>query len=725
MASGTIKGSFTNLSASHLYPEIRWRSTKNDTNNNSSVTAELWFVRVNTAYISNNAYFLPRITINGNAAYPPDGTYAPFDMRKGTHKVWQRTVTVAHNADGNKSITIEAGGITGLSNLGNVSVSGTAKLDTIPRASNIGTISGNQIGSAITIPISRASGSFTHDVSLKLGTKTVSATGVGTSATLTPNLADFCGQLTSSTSGTAVITVVTKSGSTTIGTKTKNHTIYVPASVVPNAKTLGIAERVASVSSLGLTKTFVQNKSTIGLTASADGIYGSTITDYTFTFNGRSQGGTVGRDFAVGTASAGNHTVTVTVTDSRGRKASRSDTVSILAYSMPNITKFDVARDGATLKVKANITVSVHNIASKGGSWKVQRADGNTWVNVDSGAITTSYTITGKTLTGDYDVTKSFNFRLVVSDAFGEGAILIRSVSTAQTLLDLNKNDGIGIGKMHERGTLDVGGDIYMEKGMSITNGAGFYNGILPAGNMSLGSYWHQTTFPKGISHWHKNIDDPLTGLPGGVNGWGMMQVMKNQNGAGEFTVIYYTQSNGRIFRTGGNSQSGDIIWYEVFSGASPELDISTIRSSSITSRGNIWAEGNISTGSNMFIKGKTVHADWTPPELWTGATYMDKDHTVTPSKPLASCRNGWMLIWSDYTKGVANDYDWVFTPIPKSAISAGVNGMHAMVANSNAPNAPMLSKYIYIGTGTKIVGQANNVLAGLDNVVLRKVYEF
>ena len=83
------------------------------------------------------------------------------------------------------------------------------------------------------------------------------------------------------------------------------------------------------------------------------------------------------------------------------------------------------------------------------------------------------------------------------------------------------------------------------------------------------------------------------------------------------------------------------------------------------------------------------------------------------------------MLAWSDYTNGVANNYDWVFTPIPKTAISAGVNGMHAVVANSNAANAPMLSKYIYVGTGTTIVGQANNTLGGLDNVVLRKVYEW
>lgn len=686
MASGTIKGSFTGTSTANVYPEIRWRSTKNDANNNSSVKAELWFVKVNSYwYPYNLSGYSCAININGNSATAT----RTIDMRSAwSQKIWERTVTVAHNADGNKSITISSSGGTGL-NLGSVSVSGKAKLDTIPRASNIGTISGNQIGSAITIPISRASGSFTHDVTLKLGSATVSATGVGTSAKLTPPLDAFCRQLTTATSGTAVVTVVTKSGSTTIGTKTKNHTIYVPSSVVPNAKTLNIAERVSAVASLGLTKTFVQNKSTIGLTASADGIYGSTIKDYTFTFNGRSQGGTVGRDFAVGTASAGNHTVTVTVTDSRGRKASRSDTVSVLAYSVPNITKFDVARDGTTLKVKTNITASVHNIASKGGSWKVQRASGNSWVNVDSGAITTSYTITGKTLTGDYDVTKSFNFRLVVSDAFGEGAILIRSVSTSQTLLDLNKNDGVGIGKMHERGALDVGGNTYISGRLNVYEGTLFqgYNILRSAGpNSNNNSIM--------VDMRRANDKQSIVFSSNSDKGYVAMNLY-DENGT--YKRVHYFKHDGRV-----------------------ELN------SDLSVGGEITSNGRNIHGGNIYSNGKRVHTDWTPPELYSGAIFMGENQKVYPTKKLSQCRNGWALYWSDYTweTSTTNNWDWNITYVHKSALTAsGFNGFHSVVGQANSK--PAIVKYMYLRDDHLLGNIHNTSTSDLKNVVLRKVYEF
>ena len=706
MASGTIKGTFTNLSASHLYPEIRWRSTKNDTKNNSSVTAELWFVRVNTAYISNNAYFLPRITINGNAAYPPDGTYAPFDVRKGTHKVWQRTVTVAHNADGNKSITIAAGGITGLSNLGNVRVSGTAKLDTIPRASSISSISGNQIGGNITVNISRASNSFTHRVGYydTDGKRRNEIQDATTSTTFSIPL-DRCNLLPNSTSGVAKIVVDTYSGSTKIGSVSKTHTVYVPSSVVPTVNSFNIAEGITKVANVKLpANNFVQNMSRLDMTAGASGKYNSTIKDYTFSFNGQSQGGMSGRQFNAGNAN-GTYTAKVEVTDSRGRKASKSVSVTVHKYNSPSINNFKIYRVDQTTQVKADINFTITNINSLGGSWSIQKLVGTTWTNTNTGTLTTTHSATGLVVAGTYDVTKSQNFRVVLSDAFGTGATATASISTAKTLMDFNRDEGIGIGKMHERGALDVGGQTYIsgktyphggihfggKSGLTVEGGGGFYNGILPAGDMSSGAYWHQTIFPMGISHWHKNKDDPLTNPPGGINGWGMMQVMKNQNGAGEFTVIYYTQANGRIFRTGGNSSSTNLTWYEVHSGATPG-----------------------------------IHTNYTPPELYSGAIFMDKGQKVYPTKKLSQCRNGWALYWSDYTweTGTTNNWDWNITYIHKSALTAkGFNGFHSVVGQANSK--PAIVKYMYL-RDDHLEGNAHNTSRpDLKNVVLRKVYEF
>lgn len=705
MASGTIKGSFTGTATSNVYPEIRWRSTSNVTANTSSVTAELWFIKVSSYwYPYNLSGYSCGININGNNA----STTATIDMRSvNSQRIWSRTVTVAHNADGAKSITISSGGNTGL-NLGSVSVSGTAKLDSIPRASDFGTITGNQIGSAVTIAISRASGSFTHDVSMKLGGATVSTTGAGTSASLTPALSTFCGQLPKATSGSATITLTTKNGSTVVGTKTKTITLYVPTSVVPSISSFSVSEGGSGVSSAGLgANTFVQNKSRLDMTAYAIGAHGSTIVDYTFSYNGSSQGGTVGRQFMAGDTN-GTKEVKVVVTDSRGRKAERKFDVTVLAYVAPRINKFVVYRVDNSNVVKADISYTVTNINSKGGQWYIDKLLGSTWTLTNSGTMTTTYSANGITVVGTYDVGKSFSFRTNLHDAFGFGATSLANISTAKTLLDLDKDIGIGVGKIRERGVLDVGGDsyfsgnIFMSSSKTIQGGGGFWNGYLPPGDMKQSSYWHQTVFPKGYSLWGKTPDTGQIGNPNDDNGYALVTVFKENYAESEFTVMYYNQPNGRVFRLGGNYTNSRLSFYELYSQASPSINVGT-----------------------MYEAGRRVHADWTPPELWTGATYMGANQTANPSKSLANCRNGWMLVWSDYTNGVANNYDWVFTPIPKTAISAGVNGMHAVVANSNAPNAPMLSKYIYIGTGTSIVGQANNTLAGLDNIVLRKVYEW
>lgn len=53
---------------------------------------------------------------------------------------------------------------------------------------------------------------------------------------------------------------------------------------------------------------------------------------------------------------------------------------------------------------------------------------------------------------------------------------------------------------------------------------------------------------------------------------------------------------------------------------------------------------------------------------LWGGAVYPMSADTITPSKKLSECPNGWILVWSDYDVGVGtNDYQFVFTFVPKT----------------------------------------------------------
>ncbi|WP_026676776.1 hypothetical protein [Fictibacillus gelatini] len=117
--------------------------------------------------------------------------------------------------------------------------------------------------------------------------------------------------------------------------------------------------------------------------------------------------------------------------------------------------------------------------------------------------------------------------------------------------------------------------------------------------------------------------------------------------------------------------------------------------------------------------------------QLWKGALYVFGDQTITPKKKLSECRNGWVLIWSDYDPGskpTENDFDWAITFIPKffKEIDNGGGFLIPIVYGMSDKTVSLTAKRIYINDST-ITGHDDN--SGSDNsandVVLRYVYEF
>ena len=94
---------------------------------------------------------------------------------------------------------------------------------------------------------------------------------------------------------------------------------------------------------------------------------------------------------------------------------------------------------------------------------------------------------------------------------------------------------------------------------------------------------------------------------------------------------------------------------------------------------------------------------------LWQGVNLMGwsgADQEATPSKPISDCLNGWLLVWSEYKNGVAQDYDYIMTPIYRSYVQAhpGKQVTLQMVAYG----AASFNKKVY-PTNQKIVGDRNN----------------
>ena len=142
------------------------------------------------------------------------------------------------------------------------------------------------------------------------------------------------------------IILPTKNGSTTIGSTSKTATAYVSSSIVPTFTSLTATETNSAVSAV--TSSFVQNLSRIKFTINgAAGAKYSTISSYKIVFNGVTYNSSTATTGAIN--KSGNLTATATITDSRGRTASKSITVAMSAYSPPQITSLtvkDVHADG-------------------------------------------------------------------------------------------------------------------------------------------------------------------------------------------------------------------------------------------------------------------------------------------------------------------------------------------------------------------------------------------
>lgn len=124
------------------------------------------------------------------------------------------------------------------------------------------------------------------------------------------------------------------------------------------------------------------------------------------------------------------------------------------------------------------------------------------------------------------------------------------------------------------------------------------------------------------------------------------------------------------------------------------------------------------------------------PSALWTGSLYMTASHTVTPSKKLSECRNGWILMWSDFDAdtGTTNTNDIVTSVIYKRSVGGtnwgGAAHLFDIPSYMGADSATDTSgerrviKRLYVHDN-KLVGHESNNIGERKDVVLRAVYEF
>lgn len=440
--------------------QIAWTvDSQSVANNTSSVTVNVQLVSTGSSYtINSTATKNGSVTINGTKY---SFTFTASLSGNQTKTLYTKTVTVAHASDGTKTCSFSAtcGINVTLSGTyyGNITASGSGTFDTIARASSISSVTSSVSVNGtneVTVAISRKSSSFTHTVVFSFGSYSKTTTGVGTSTSYAiPQ--SWLNAIPNATSGTAKVTVTTYSGSTKIGSAvSKNFTLTVPSTVVPTISGVTIAETVSGINAqFG---GFVQSKSKAKVTITAAGALGSTIKAYKTVLDGKTYTGSAPTTGTL--ATAGNRTVTITVTDSRGRTASTTRTIAVIAYAAPKINTFTAVRanglgtadDNGTMAL-ARVKFSVSAVSNKNSkSYKVEyrQKGADDWAEAAKGSV---YTYDSNMLLNiSLNTDASYDLRLSLSDYFGT-TVALAEIATAFTLMDFNASGkGLAFGKVSE-----------------------------------------------------------------------------------------------------------------------------------------------------------------------------------------------------------------------------------------------------------------------------------
>lgn len=343
-------------------------------------------------------------------------------------------VTLDHDASGNLSATVEVnitmtytlGGTTYVMHWAN---SGTLTASE-PRASSIASVT-NPVNTqdTLTVTVNRASSAFYHKATLKKGSTelwtsgafatTVSITVPRTWFSAFPNDASLACTLTVKTYPNSSCTAGTELGSTTASVTVKADSGMKPvlqsgyASAAPyntGTAAAGISGYVSGVSKAKVT--LDSSKLTMAEGANVAGIKvaGGGVEDTT-------------QPYITGVL-AGTATITVTVTDSRGRSGTQTLTVQTMPYAAPTISQVHVFRcdsqgaedeDGTYISVKATGGVSSlngQNSLTLTAAW----AEG-------SGAYGAEQTLASGTASklggGTLDPDKKLSMRITATDALG------------------------------------------------------------------------------------------------------------------------------------------------------------------------------------------------------------------------------------------------------------------------------------------------------------------
>jgi len=440
---------------------VEWNLIGQDIGNNTSTIA--WRAGLNIARY--DLWYNNAVRIDGGNVHTAgigNGTWS--NLGPGKHQLRSGTVVVNHNGDGSGAF---GAGINGwLYSFGNRSTSGSWNLPTIPRATNPTMPGSFQIGSPVTINLPRASGSFHHRVRYDFNGQSGNISDNAGSSVVWNTPSSLANRRPNNESGTGTVTVETWNGGSHIGTRTIGFTANVPntSSFLPTITNYAVEEANELVSNQF--SFFIQNKSQLALSMTAQGAFGSTILKTNFIFENWVSDGKESTAVSPIVTGYGQRFIGFITQDSRSR--SNEDltftSVEVEEYVDPFaamvVTRCDSTgawdEDGNHVIVyPGGLIAPLRNENTAQFILKYKKRSATTWTeHVIDPVGTGTYGEYQLDLQDDafilpgINVDDAYDFRLEATDFFGTGAD-VAIIPTAFTLMDFHASGrGVSFGKV-------------------------------------------------------------------------------------------------------------------------------------------------------------------------------------------------------------------------------------------------------------------------------------
>ena len=539
MAKGTILGTTNNQ---YIDAKVEWSSVANNDANTSVVTASLYYRRNNTGYTT-SGHGEYNLTINGDTKWI--GTM--LQIAESWVLVVTHTVTVTHNSDGRKSITISAsGGMYDESvSLQTTTLSGTVTLDAIPRASTLDSLS---------CDTTYLTGTMTYKYTPQVATLYnrcliyLYTDGETTFNTLVKDIKlgqKAASQQTATVkfSESELSTIYNKLPSTTKGILrflfyTYNDSGYsdeLPGATsklielnIPNDDSTqpSVSMSLSPVSSLSspYNSLYLQGHSKVKATLSFGTEYGATVTASSITVNGNNYASPYETDIL---SQAGKVSVKATVKDSRGFYGTNYKEIDVIPYEKPYVqaksgensiiaarcdSSANFTDSGTYLKIKAKIVYSKvisGGVQNNYGNIKFRyRKEGgaySAWQTIlNCKTDNSDEVITPPLLNGALDIKSNYQVQIIASDDLYDSVAITIAIPSDDVYMDRpagGKSMGLG-GYSTGDGRFDVYWKTMARGGLSLFDSKGDevpLDTTMPLPRDQIKGTWNADTLECGV----------------------------------------------------------------------------------------------------------------------------------------------------------------------------------------------------------------------------------